>query len=167
MSDIIAPGTAGRPRVGVLGSARIPPGDARYERAVRLGGALASAGYTVVTGGYGDGNCADEHLWAAAELGRATGDGEYEKYFVENYGDFRNSVRAIGPQSWGNVANLALWTYALGHGKNAEAAASIRETSLKAADEIVTRTAAAGYRNSMTTRDYIWGSNSVTDRILL
>jgi endoglucanase len=28
----------------------------------------------VSTGGYGDGDCADEHLWAAAELWRTTGD---------------------------------------------------------------------------------------------
>ena len=114
----------------------------------------------VSTGGYGDGNCADERLWAAAELARSTGDAVYEKYFLDHYGDFKNSIRATGPQSWGNVANLGLWTYVLGKGRNAEAAGAIREASLKAADEIVTRTAALGYRDSMTPRDYNWGSNS-------
>jgi endoglucanase len=114
----------------------------------------------VSTGGYGDNNCADERLWAAAELARSTGDAVYEKYFLDHYGDFKNSIRATGPQSWGNVANLGLWTYVLGKGRNAEAAGAIREASLKAADEIVTRTAALGYRDSMTTRDYNWGSNS-------
>jgi len=114
----------------------------------------------VSTGGYGDGNCADERLWAAAELARSTGDAVYEKYFLDHYGDFKNSIRATGPQSWGNVANLGLWTYVLGKGQNAEAAGAIREASLKAADEIVTRTAALGYRDSMTPRDYNWGSNS-------
>ncbi len=115
----------------------------------------------VSTGGYGDGNCADERLWAAAELARSTGDASYEKYFLDHYGDFKNSIRAANPQSWGSVANLGLWTYALGKGGNAEAAGAIREASLKAAGEIVARTAALGYRDSMTTRDYIWGSNSV------
>ena len=114
----------------------------------------------ISTGGYGDNNCADERLWAAAELARSTGDAVYEKYFLDHYGDFKNSIRATGPQSWGNVANLGLWTYVLGKGQNAEAAGAIREASLKAADEIVTRTAALGYRDSMTTRDYNWGSNS-------
>jgi endoglucanase len=114
----------------------------------------------VSTGGYGDGNCADERLWAAAELARSTGDAVYEQYFLDHYGDFRTSIRATNPQSWGNVANLGLWTYVLGKGKNAEAAGAIREASLKAADEIVTRTAVQGYRDSMTTRDYNWGSNS-------
>jgi endoglucanase len=132
----------------------------------------------VSTGGYGDLNCADERLWAAAELWRSTGDEAYEKYFLEHYSDFRNNgssrlgatapagaeapiIRSSNPQSWASVSNLALWTYVLGKGRNGEAAAAIRDSSLKAADEIVTRTAALGYRDSMTTRDYVWGSNSV------
>ena len=132
----------------------------------------------VATGGYGDGNCADERLWAAAELWRSTGEEAYEKYFLEHYTDFKNAgggrrggeaaaaadaplIRSTNPQAWANVSNLALWTYVLGKGKNAQASTAIRDASLKAADEIVARTAALGYRNSMTTRDYIWGSNSV------
>jgi len=115
----------------------------------------------VSTGGYGDGNCSDEHLWAAAELDRTTGDDAYHKYFLEHYGDFRKSIRPAGPQSWNNVANLALWTYVLGNGKDAAAAGAIRQDSLAAADEIVKRTAANPYHMSMTSRDYIWGSNSV------
>jgi uncharacterized protein (TIGR00730 family) len=39
--------------IGVIGSARIGPDDARYADAQRLGGALAGRGWTVVTGGYG------------------------------------------------------------------------------------------------------------------
>jgi uncharacterized protein (TIGR00725 family) len=39
--------------IGVLGSARIEPGDVRHAAAVALGGALARAGYDVATGGYG------------------------------------------------------------------------------------------------------------------
>ncbi len=115
----------------------------------------------VSTGGYGDGNCSDEHLWAAAELYRTTGDESYHRYFLDRYGDLRKSIRAIGPQSWGNVANLALWTYVLGNGKDAAAAGAIRQDSLAAADEIVKRSAANPYRTSMTARDYVWGSNSV------
>ena len=45
----------------------------------------------VSTGGYGDNNCADERLWAAAELWRTTGEADYEKYFLDHYGDFRNA----------------------------------------------------------------------------
>lgn len=42
-----------RPLVGVLGSARIGPDDARHAAGVALGAALARAGYDVATGGYG------------------------------------------------------------------------------------------------------------------
>jgi len=114
----------------------------------------------VATGAYGDRNCADEHLWAAAELWRTTGEKQYEDYFLAHYGEFRPQIRAVGPQSWASVSNLALWTYALGGGK-ADAASAIQQDSLTAADEIVRRSAANGYRISLTSRDYVWGSNSV------
>ncbi|MBS1857380.1 MAG: glycoside hydrolase family 9 protein [Acidobacteria bacterium] len=113
----------------------------------------------VATGAYGDGNCSDERLWAAAELHRATGERAFEEYFLANYANFQ--IRAAGPQSWGNVAPLALWTYVLGGGKDEAAAREIRAESLSAADEIVRRTAANPYHVSLTARDYVWGSNSV------
>ena len=40
-----------RPAVTVFGSARLPPGDARYESAIRLGKRLAEEGLALVTGG--------------------------------------------------------------------------------------------------------------------
>jgi endoglucanase len=115
----------------------------------------------VGTGGYGDRNCGDERLWASAELHRATGDDPYHRYFLEHYAEYLKSIRPVGPQTWGCVENLALWTYVLGSGKNAEAAGAIRQASIGAAGQIVERTASNGYRISMTSRDYIWGSNSV------
>lgn len=39
--------------IAVIGSARIRSGDPRHDDARRLGGALADAGWTVLTGGYG------------------------------------------------------------------------------------------------------------------
>ena len=116
----------------------------------------------VDTGGYGDGNCADEHLWAAAELWRTTREEVYHRYFLDHYAEFRNAIRPNGPpENWADVAEMALWTYALGGGPNADVAGEIRRNSLGAADRIVTRSAANGYRISMTTRDYVWGSNGV------
>ena len=115
----------------------------------------------VSTGAYGDGNCADEHLWAAAELWRTTREKVYEDYFLAHYAEFRPQIRAAGPQSWASVSTLALWTYALGRGTNAEAVSQIRKDSIAAAQQIVERSAANGYRMSMTPRDYVWGSNAV------
>jgi endoglucanase len=115
----------------------------------------------VATGDYGDGNCGDEALWAAAELWRTTGESAYQHYFLAHYAEFTSSIRAAGPQSWPNVANVGLWTYVLGGGKDADATAAIRKASLSAADQIVERTKGNAYRHSLTARDYIWGSNAV------
>ena len=115
----------------------------------------------VSTGDYGDRDCGDEILWAAAEVWRTTRENAYERYFLEHYGAFEKSIHPVGPQSWSNVANLALWSYVLGGGKNAQAASSIRQTSLDAADRVVERSAANAYRISLTPSDYIWGSNGV------
>jgi predicted RNase H-like HicB family nuclease len=46
----------------------------------------------VGTGGYGDGNCGDEHLWAAAELWRTTRGDQYQRYFLEHYSDYRKTA---------------------------------------------------------------------------
>ena len=115
----------------------------------------------VSTGGYGDGNCADERFWAAAELYRTTGGAEYQQYFQAHYAEYVEALHPTGPQSWGNVANLGLWTYLLGGGKDPATVTAIRHASLTAADQIAGRTAASTYHHSMTSRDYIWGSNSV------
>jgi endoglucanase len=111
----------------------------------------------VHTGEYGDKHCADEHLWAAAELWRTTGDAAFETYFLAHYAEFHPS--ATSPQGWADVANLALWTYALGGGKNAAAVNTVRQESLAAADRIVERTGANGYHISLTRANYEWGSN--------
>jgi endoglucanase len=115
----------------------------------------------VATGGYGDRNLADERLWAAAELYRTTGDEAYHKFFLENYAALRNKIRPTGPQNWGDVSTMGLWTYALGKGKNTEAVNAIRNDSIAAADEIVKRAARNGYQITMTPSDYVWGSNGV------
>ena len=115
----------------------------------------------ISTGDYGDNDCADEHLWAAAELWRTTGDHAFERYFLEHFGAYRKTIGPDGPPSWGDVAPLALWTYALGHGKNAEAVAGITQDSVSAAQQIVERSARNLYRVSLRSADYIWGSNGV------
>ena len=115
----------------------------------------------VSTGEYGDGDCADERFWAAAELWNTTGTAVFDAYVLAHYEEFRPSVRAVGPPAWGSVAPLGLWSYALGVGGNPEAVASIRKDMLSAADAIVARSAAHPYRISLTRSDYAWGSNAV------
>jgi endoglucanase len=115
----------------------------------------------VGTGAYGDRSCADERIWATSELYRTTGKAEYGNWFVAHYAEFRKSIAADNPPAWPNVGALALWTYALGMHGDERAIAAIRQDSLAAADAIVERTARNGYRVSLTSQNYIWGSNSV------
>ena len=115
----------------------------------------------VSTGEYGDTQCGDERLWAAAELARTTHTEKYDEYFLSHAADSRKSIRATEPQSWSDVANMALWTYALGGRGDPKVIAAIRQDSVAAADQIVQRTASNGYRTSLTSHDYIWGSNAV------
>lgn len=114
----------------------------------------------VSTGAYGDRDCSDERLWAAAELARTSGEAGYERYFANQYAAAQTSVREGGPPAWPSVGALALWSYALG-GSNAKLKAEIVERSARAADAIVERTATHPYRISLVASDFVWGSNGV------
>lgn len=115
----------------------------------------------ITTGDYGDADCGDEHLWAAVELWRTTHEDRYQQYFASHYREFLRYLRPVNPQSWSMLAPLALWGYVLGNGSDQEAVSAIRERSIDSADQIVARAAQHPYRTSMTSKDYIWGSNAV------
>ena len=117
----------------------------------------------VQTGEYGDASCADERLWAAAELFRTTGRAEYNAYFTANQAAARPGLVAATPPSWQDVGTLALLTYAFATQPGADEAvrAQIRSDLLAAADAIVARTRASGYHVSLRPTDYVWGSNGV------
>ncbi len=114
----------------------------------------------VVTGEYGDRDPRDEILWAAAELWRTTKQPTYDRYFLSHYQEQLPAIVA-GPPSWPRVGPLALWTYMLDQGANKAAADEIRRLSITAAYDIVARTDKNGYRVSLLSKDYVWGSNGV------
>jgi endoglucanase len=116
----------------------------------------------VMTGEYGDAQCGDEMLWAAAELFRTTGETAYGDYVAANYASGGPVVSATEyPQDWRNVKNLALWAYALAPSAAVSAGARqvIRADTLAAADAVVARTQENGYRVSLRPEHYVWGSN--------
>ena len=115
----------------------------------------------ISTGEYGDANCGDERLWAAAELWRTSGEPLYNRYFLDNYAKYLPDLRAPEPESWRVVAPMGLWAYALATRKGADArvVADIRQGALAAAREIVNRTRGNPYRISLVAKDYVWGSN--------
>ena len=117
----------------------------------------------ISTGAYGDAECGDERLWAAAELWRTTGDASYHHYFLKNYARYLSTLRAPDGEGWRVVAPMALWAYALTkrQGADPQAVAGIREAALAAARQIVDRTGHNPYRVSLVAKDYVWGSNGV------
>jgi endoglucanase len=118
----------------------------------------------VRTGGYGDDDCRDELLWAAAELWRTTGDDEYRKAFEAGIGYLRaEGGLKITTPGWGDLSAMALWTYAMAERKGAssELVAQIHEASAHAAEGLVRNSRENGYGNTMALADYVWGSNGV------
>ncbi|HVS30338.1 MAG TPA: glycoside hydrolase family 9 protein, partial [Thermoanaerobaculia bacterium] len=104
----------------------------------------------VSTGEYGDKDCSDERLWAAAELWKSGGDRDAKVHLLANL-----HRAETGPPSWKEVGALALWRAALegdGH--------SMRRT-VAAADVVVARARAHRWRIPMRERDFVWGSNGV------
>ena len=114
----------------------------------------------VSTGEYGDSDCADERLWAAAELFRTTGDAAYDTA-ARSLAKSRR-VTATAP-SWSSVGALGLWSYAQAAQASADRAlqARIRQETIDAARAVAARTDAEGWRHSLRPDDVVWGSNGV------
>ena len=117
----------------------------------------------VSTGEYGDSSCADERVWAAAELWRTTGEKLYNDFFIQEYAKYLPNLDSPPAEGWNSLGAMGLWTYALGNrkGSDREAIDAIRARTVAAAKAVVDRTSASPYRMSMQARDYVWGSNGV------
>ena len=116
------------------------------------------------TGEYGDGDCRDELLWAAAELWRTTGDEHYRQAFESGVGYLRSdNVLHVKTPAWNDLSAFALWTYAMTDrkGGSSELLAQIRESSVREAERLVQNSRQNGYGNTLSLSDYIWGSNGV------
>jgi endoglucanase len=117
----------------------------------------------VTTGEYGDANCRDERLWAAAELWRATGEAAYHNFFLASYAAYLPGLDSPPAENWADVGQMGLWSDALSPrpGADAKAVVAIRERTLAAARAIVERTRRNPYHVSLKATDYVWGSNGV------
>ena len=114
----------------------------------------------ITTGEYGDPHCADELLWAAAELFRTTGEPAFERAFLLGVSPGLATLRVQAP-SWGGVASLGLWTYcfALGADGN-QTCAAIRQATAEAAERLIRRSKLSAYGTTLARREFGWGSNS-------
>ncbi len=115
----------------------------------------------IQTGEYGDPQCSDERLWAAAELWRTTREVVFDKYFIEHYAAFLPALAAPSGEGWREVASMGLWTYALAGKGHTRTLGEVRRATRQAGQRLVERTRKNGYHVSMATKDYVWGSNGV------
>ncbi len=117
----------------------------------------------ISTGEYGDSNCADERLWAAAELWRTTGESAFHRFFLNHYAAYLSGLDSPPAENWSTLGPMALGTYVLSQRKDADAKAraAIRSRMLKAARAIVKSTAANPYHVSLKPTDFVWGSNGI------
>jgi endoglucanase len=116
----------------------------------------------VGTGEYDDPHCPDEILWASAELWRTTGEQQYERAFQDGIAAMPPETAIVEAPSWVNLPQMAYWTYALAERKASEELKErvVKQTA-KAAQGLVARRKLSGYGNTLASKDYIWGSNSV------
>ena len=119
---------------------------------------------TISTGDYCGTNHTADRLWAAAELLRTTGLATYTSDFEAAKGA---TPYVSGVQDWTNVNNLAMWAYAQAAGANAATVARIESDTLVDAASLTTTAAGNRYRNTLTTGQYIWGSNGETANMAL
>ncbi len=115
----------------------------------------------VETGEYGDANCLDERLWAAAEMWRSTRDRRAHAFFLARS---EAAIRAIGsddPQNWRNVGALAAWAYALAPEGDEGLRKAIAARTIAAADGIADRARRNPWRIPLVEANYVWGSNGV------
>lgn len=109
------------------------------------------------TGGYQTSN-PDDRLWAAAELWETTGDSDVLLDFESRA---KATMAAVDRDwDWGNVRNLALFTYLFSHrgGCDPVVVKQVRDSLLAAADGIVATRNSHGYGRPLGTR-YYWGCN--------
>jgi len=115
----------------------------------------------VTTGAYGDRHLEDEAFWAAAELLVTTGDEQYLAA-VQQY-----IATPLSLPSWSNVAmmgNYSLLRHRAGLPQSLKPALdSLKGRLLAMADEYCKKMPTTAFRTVMgeSTKDFIWGSNSV------
>ena len=120
------------------------------------------------TGGY-DSNDADDRLWAAAEMWETTGEEMYLKDFEARV----EKLMAAGDRpvvdfnwDWGDVSNLAMFTYVLSQraGRSADILARVQQDTIRVADEVVATATTHGYGRPLGSR-YYWGCNGTVARM--
>jgi endoglucanase len=119
----------------------------------------------VTTGEYGDSNCADERLWAAAELWRTTGEAAYNRILPEELCRVSSHPGLSGEgrlEHDGPDGAAALTLLARREGADATAQAAIRDRMSSAARAHRERTPQPiPTTSACSPTDFVWGSNGI------
>ncbi len=113
----------------------------------------------ISTGEYGDSRDSDERFWAAAELYRTTGKKTYNDY-IKNIKDRSAMLGDIGWQSVGGYGCIA-YVFTDKNKTDNSIRSKIINEMIKTADAMVTTSNSDGYKTSLKSGEYYWGSNGV------
>ncbi len=107
------------------------------------------------------------HLWAAAELFRATGEARYETAFAEYLEALETSGKVLVHHiSWADIYPMGLFAYLTAEDSDPAIRAQAAEIFEREAQIILDVTFRSGYQVALRGRDglfaYVWGSNQVT-----
>ena len=109
-----------------------------------------------VPGPYGVSNDHADRLWAAAALFRATGEAQYNQYFLDNYQQFASTWNGTrdDPEGVGNMAQIAFLDYMKAAHPDATASAWFA-TKFKAWREpVLERSEQGSWHNTLQDNDY-------------
>jgi hypothetical protein len=120
-------------------------------------------GVAPVPGPYGVTDDHADRLWAAAALFRATGQAQYNQYFLANYQQFAGAWDGArdNPEGVGNMAQIAFLDYMKATHPDATARAWFASKFAAWREPVLERSEQGPWHNTLQDNDYYWGSNGV------
>ncbi len=120
-------------------------------------------GVAPVPGPYGISDDHADRLWAAAALYRATGETQYNRYFLDNYQNFASAWDGSrdNPGGVGNMAQTAFLDYLRASHPDRAARAWFAAKFEAWREPVLTRSEQGPWHNTLQDNDYYWGSNGV------
>lgn len=112
----------------------------------------------VISGEYGDDSDLDERYFAAAAMYRATGEEAYHKDFLTYYHQL-NDRMALGWRTMGGYGTI-VYLFSK-HSKEEAICRDLKQEWLLRAQQLVSRSIRSGYGVTLSTKEYVWGSNGV------
>lgn len=106
---------------------------------------------------YTDTDDKNDRLWAAAELYRATGDKDYNDYFLAHYKEYADAFVA---HYWGNMQQTAYYSYMSAANPDKTFASWYKEKFNKWSKETLDKASNNIWGTTLGENDYSWGSNS-------